>query len=166
VSGDGRPESVNRLKRRPKSPGLEENSLAAAAADAAAVLQVKVWLTAWFKIVGFWVTVARWSSRVLKPDSVDKLILSGRQAGPPGSAARRRHTKSWGQLGVIPEALCADRFCPIALSDRADAFWQSHQRVPGIAARIDDRFVVFKHSVAQEVLPEVLPNVLNRVELR
>src|ERR1700733_12902738 len=67
---------------------------------------------------------------------------------------------------LIPEALCTDCFCPIALNDRADAFWQSHQCVPGIAARIDDRLIVLEHLVAQEILPEILPGILDWIEFR
>src|SRR3954452_3168581 len=66
---------------------------------------------------------------------------------------------------IIPMALIGDRFGPLAASDRSEAVGRRRQPVPGLAAGRDDRLVVRPDAMAELVLPQVLPHVLDRVQL-
>ena len=46
-----------------------------------------------------------------------------------------------------------------------DAAWFGSECIPGIAAGIDDSFVAVKDAIAELVLAQVLPDVLDRIEL-
>src|SRR4051795_4136031 len=81
-----------------------------------------------------------------------------------GSAHRGpRRIPRW--TGVIPRALIADRSGPLAAGDRGEAVGRRRQPVPGLAAGRDDRLVVRPDAMAELVLPQVLPDVLDRVQL-
>src|SRR4051794_16355235 len=67
--------------------------------------------------------------------------------------------------GVIPTALIADRSGPLAAGDRGQAVGRRRQPVPGLAAGRDDRLVVRPDAMAGLVLAQVLPHVLDRVQL-
>src|SRR6476620_11568686 len=67
---------------------------------------------------------------------------------------------------LIPTALVADRFGPLAAGNRGDPAGLGHERVPGPATALDDRGVVAPDAVAELVLAQVLPHVLDRVQLR
>jgi hypothetical protein len=66
---------------------------------------------------------------------------------------------------VIPTALIGDRFRPLAASDRGEPVGRRREPVPGLAAGRDDRLVVRPDAMAELVLPQVLPHVLDRVQL-
>src|SRR3954451_16208664 len=68
-------------------------------------------------------------------------------------------------LLVIPRALIADRSGPLAAGDRGQAVGRRHEPVPGLAAGRDDGLVVRPDPQAELVLPQVLPHVLDRVQL-
>src|SRR3954452_10095148 len=65
---------------------------------------------------------------------------------------------------LIPTALIADRSGPLAAGDRGQAVGRRRQPVPGLAAGRDDRLVVRPDAMAELVLPQVLPHVLDRVQ--
>src|SRR5919107_1369096 len=67
--------------------------------------------------------------------------------------------------GVIPTALIADCYGPAAAGDRGEPVGHGHQRVPGLAAGRDDRVVVRPDAQAEPVLPQVLPDVLDGIQL-
>src|SRR4051794_9054609 len=82
--------------------------------------------------------------------------------------------KSWTDYGfrqsqvltqLIPTALVTDRFGPLAAGDRGEPVGRRRQPVPGVAAGRDDRLVVRPDAMAELVLPQVLPHVLDRVQL-
>src|SRR5207245_9229608 len=62
---------------------------------------------------------------------------------------------------LIPTALIGDRFCPLAAGDRGEPVGRRRQPVPGVAAGRDDRLVVRPDAMAELVLPQVLPHVLD-----
>src|SRR4051812_43993656 len=66
---------------------------------------------------------------------------------------------------VIPTALIDDRSGPLAAGDRGQAVGRRHEPVPGLAAGRDDGLVVRPDPQAELVLPQVLPHVLDRVQL-
>jgi len=66
---------------------------------------------------------------------------------------------------LIPAALKFD-LCPIARGDGGNLVGHLHEPVPSVAAGIDDGLVAVPHAVAQQVLPQELPEVLHRVQLR
>src|SRR3954471_14630716 len=68
-------------------------------------------------------------------------------------------------LNLIPTALVADRFGPLAAGDRGEPVGRRHEPVPGLAAGRDDRVVVGPDPQAELVLAQVLPDVLDRVQL-
>ncbi len=82
---------------------------------------------------------------------------SGRSTDPPPRGRARRI--------VIPTALIGDRFRPLAAGDRGEPVGRRRQPVPGVAAGRDDRLVVRPDAMAELVLPQVLPHVLDRVQL-
>src|SRR5436305_14953208 len=66
---------------------------------------------------------------------------------------------------IIPTALIGDRFRPLAAGDRGQAVGRRHEPVPRLAAGRDDGLVVRPDPQAEFVLPQVLPHVLDRVQL-
>src|SRR4051812_31647047 len=66
---------------------------------------------------------------------------------------------------IIPRALIDDRSGPLAAGDRGQAVGRRRQPVPGLAAGRDDGLVVRPDAMAELVLPQVLPHVLDRVQL-
>jgi hypothetical protein len=44
--------------------------------------------------------------------------------------------------GLIPTALIADRYGPLATGDRVETVWHGHERVPSLATGRDDGVVV------------------------
>src|SRR5690242_4743446 len=66
---------------------------------------------------------------------------------------------------LIPTALVADRFGPLAAGDRGEPVGRRREPVPGLAAGRDDRVVVGPDAQAELVLAQVLPHVLDRVQL-
>src|SRR4029079_15169735 len=81
----------------------------------------------------------------------------------PGQAEERALRIS---ESVIPTALVADRFGPLAAGNRGDPAGLGHGRVPGPATALDDRGAVAPDGGAELVLAQVLPHVLDRVKLR
>src|SRR3954451_21232453 len=71
-----------------------------------------------------------------------------------------------GYQDLIPAALIADRFGPLAAGDGGEPVGRRQQPVPGLAAGSDDGVVVGPDAQAELVLPQVLPDVLDRVQLR
>ncbi len=69
-------------------------------------------------------------------------------------------------LGIIPAALINDLFGPFAVGDLGDFVGEVDQGVPRGAAGIDDGLFVVVDPVGEKVLAQVLPDVLDRVELR
>src|SRR5690242_12675890 len=67
---------------------------------------------------------------------------------------------------LIPTALVGDRFGPLAAGDRGEAVGHRHEPVPRLAAGRDDGLVVRPDPQAELVLAQVLPHVLDRVQLR
>src|SRR3954452_24737098 len=88
--------------------------------------------------------------------------LVGRGGKPVAAAFFRGRPPwlRWCRGGVIPMALIADRFAPLASGDRGEAVGRRQQPVPGVAAGGDDRLVVGPDAQAELVLPQVLPEVL------
>ena len=68
-------------------------------------------------------------------------------------------------MGFIPPALGTDRSCPLAAGDRSDPAGHVHQRIPGLAASLDDGGVVGPDAQAEMVLAQVLPDVLDGIQL-
>src|SRR6185369_9123573 len=66
---------------------------------------------------------------------------------------------------TIPAALVADRSGPLAAGDRGEPVGRRQGPVPGLAAGRDDRVVVRPDAQAELVLAQVLPHVLDRVQL-
>src|SRR5690348_7325423 len=66
---------------------------------------------------------------------------------------------------VIPTALVADRFGPLAAGDRGEPVGRRREPVPGLATGRDDRVVVGPDAQAELVLAQVLSHVLDRVRL-
>ncbi len=54
---------------------------------------------------------------------------------------------------------------PISHSDGHDRFGLVDKFVPGVATGLDDGVVIFEDAVGEPILAEVLPDVLDRVEL-
>jgi hypothetical protein len=46
-----------------------------------------------------------------------------------------------------------------------DAAWFGSECIPGVAAGIDDSIVAIEDTIAELVLAQVLPDVLDRIEL-
>ena len=74
-------------------------------------------------------------------------------AGPPRSISGRRL--------IPPAASAGDRFGPFAAGDGGDPFGHGHERVPGLAAGLDDGRVVGPDPQAELVLPQIFPDVLD-----
>ena len=53
---------------------------------------------------------------------------------------------------------------PVAHSDGYDVPWLVDERVPGVAAMIDDVVVGFEDAVGQPIVPHELPDVFGRIE--
>jgi hypothetical protein len=70
-----------------------------------------------------------------------------------------------GRIGFIPTPLNND-LRPVAGCDGGDAGWIVDQRVPCRAASVDDGVIAIEHPVAELVLAQELPDVLDRVQLR
>src|SRR4051812_29553145 len=68
-------------------------------------------------------------------------------------------------LPFILTALIGDWFRPLAAGDRGEPVGRRRQPVPGLAAGRDDRLVVRPDAMAELVLAQVLPHVLDRVQL-
>src|SRR4051794_14287794 len=68
-------------------------------------------------------------------------------------------------LLLIPTALIGDQFRPLAAGDRGEPVGRRRQPVPGVAAGRDNGLVVRPDAMAQFVLSQVLPHVLDRVQL-
>src|SRR4051794_807587 len=66
---------------------------------------------------------------------------------------------------LIPAALIDDRLRPLAAGDRGEPVGRRQQPVPGVAAGGDDGLVVRPDAMAELVLAQVLPDVLDRVQL-
>ena len=66
---------------------------------------------------------------------------------------------------VIPTASGGDRFGPFAARDGGDPVRHGHERVPGLAAGFDDGLVAGPDPQAELVLAQILPDVLDRIEL-
>jgi hypothetical protein len=56
--------------------------------------------------------------------------------------------------------------CPLAQSDGHDFPRAIDQRIPGVAAVIDDIVVGFEDAVREPVVAHILPDVFNGVEFR
>ena len=54
---------------------------------------------------------------------------------------------------------------PISQSDGHDRLWLIDELVPGLATGLDDGVVIFDDAVREPILAEVLPDVLDRVQL-
>ena len=67
-------------------------------------------------------------------------------------------------VGLIPVCLSDDRFGPGALGEGSDGLWCLHECVPGIAASSEDVVAAVPDLMAQEVGPQELPDVFDRVE--
>jgi len=67
--------------------------------------------------------------------------------------------------GLIPARLNIDTR-PAACSDRPDALGVTHQKAPGFGAGLDDGVIGVSHPVAEFVAPQVVPDVLHRVQFR
>src|SRR4051794_25206335 len=82
------------------------------------------------------------------------------------SASTTAASSTWrGSVGLIPTALIGDRFRPLAAGDRGEAVGRRHEPVPRLAAGRDDGVVVRPDPQAELVLAQVLPDVLDRVQL-
>src|SRR5438046_9717697 len=81
----------------------------------------------------------------------------------PASPSTR--TRSGDLSGLIPTALVGDRFGPLAAGDRGEAVGRGHEPVPRLAAGRDDGVVALPDAMAELVLAQVLPDVLDRVQL-
>ena len=66
---------------------------------------------------------------------------------------------------LIPTALGIN-LCPPSGGDGPHDLWLSEEAVPGVAAGLDDGGVVLPNLEAEPVLAEILPDVLDGVELR
>ena len=66
---------------------------------------------------------------------------------------------------LIPTASGGDRFGLFAAGDGGDAIWHGHQRVPGLAAGLDDGLKAGPDAQAELVLALIFPDVLDRIEL-
>src|SRR5690349_18801011 len=69
------------------------------------------------------------------------------------------------EVHLIPTALVGDRFGPLAAGDRGEAVGRRHEPVPRLAAGRDDGVVALPDAMAELVLAQVLPDVLDRVRL-
>src|SRR5690349_2404643 len=69
------------------------------------------------------------------------------------------------RIHVIPTALVGDRSGPLAAGDRGEAVGRRQEPVPRLAAGRDDGLVVGPDAQAELVLAQVLPHVLDRVQL-
>src|SRR4051794_10445464 len=65
---------------------------------------------------------------------------------------------------LILTALIGGWFRPVAAGDRGEPVGRRRQPVPGVAAGRDDGVVVRPDAMAELVLPQVLPHVLDRVQ--
>src|SRR4051812_25054299 len=83
-----------------------------------------------------------------------------RSSGPRSSCGRASAA-----AGLIPTALVADHFGPLGAGDRGEPVGRRHEPVPGVAAGRDDGVVVGPDPQAELVLAQVLPDVLDRVQL-
>src|SRR4051794_27040415 len=83
-----------------------------------------------------------------------------RRAGGPPPPARLGTPPA-----LIPPALVPARSGPLAAGDRGEPVGRRHEPVPGLAAGRDDRVVVGPDPQAELVLAQVLPDVLDRVQL-
>ena len=54
---------------------------------------------------------------------------------------------------------------PISQSDGHDRLWLIDELVPGLATGLDDGVVIFEDAVGEPILAQVLPDVLDRVQL-
>src|SRR4051794_41638935 len=80
-------------------------------------------------------------------------------------AALYLEIERYAEAELIPTALVADRSGPLAAGDRGEPVGRRHEPVPGLAAGRDDRVVVGPDPQAELVLAQVLPDVLDRVQL-
>src|SRR3954452_3235720 len=99
------------------------------------------------------------SRRALSPRSVG--VASG--AGGCWAVVIAAVSSSGG--GVILTALVGDRFGPLAAGDERGAVGPPQEPVPRLAAGRDDGLVVRPDPQAELVLAQVLPDVLDRVQL-
>src|SRR4051812_40170017 len=65
---------------------------------------------------------------------------------------------------IIPTALNFDT-CPVPASDGGNDLWRGHQKVPGLTACIDNGFVGVPDPQAEDVVTQILPDILGRVQL-
>src|SRR5690242_179825 len=76
----------------------------------------------------------------------------------------RKRISAW-KAWLIPTALVGDRSGPLAAGDRGEAVGRRQEPVPRLAAGRDDGLVVGPDAQAELVLAQVLPHVLDRVQL-
>ena len=69
-----------------------------------------------------------------------------------------------GRALVILSAMCFDRYGPLSGGDGAYAIWPCHWGVASCATRIDYGMVVGIDLVAEVVLTQKLPDVVDRVQ--
>jgi hypothetical protein len=65
---------------------------------------------------------------------------------------------------LIPADSCADRFGVVAHGDGSDPLGCGDKFVPRDTTRIDDSFVCLENAIAEFVLPEEFPDVLDGVQ--
>src|SRR5437764_15072818 len=86
-----------------------------------------------------------------------RIVAESLALGATACGVARRH-------GLIPAALIADRFGPLAAGDRGEPVGRRHEPVPGLAAGGHDGVVIGPDGRAELVLPQVLPDVLDRAQ--
>src|SRR4051812_50197549 len=90
----------------------------------------------------------------------------GESTTPRRSPGRRMATGSRSlTANLIPAALIDDRLRPLGAGDRGEPVGRRQQPVPGVAAGGDDGLVVRPDAMAELVLAQVLPDVLDRIQL-
>ena len=67
---------------------------------------------------------------------------------------------------LIPTVLISDLFGPVSGGDGPDLVGKLAQAVPGVAAGVDDGLVAGEDQSVEEVMPEELPQIFDRVEFR
>ena len=88
--------------------------------------------------------------------SIIQPMLPAKSRGVPGVDDRRMLY----QRRQLPTVVS-----PIPESDGHDRFRLIDELVPGLAPSLDDCVVIFENAVREPVLPKILPDVLDRVQL-
>ena len=82
-----------------------------------------------------------------------------------GQANRTLTSQSFCKLVLYQWQLLLTFVRPVPQSDGHDRLWLIDELVPSFATGLDDGVIIFEDAVGEPILAQVLPDILDRVQL-